>query len=315
MSPSPPPSTIDALRAQWIHLYSERLPELACSKDPIQPSWPVHVDHCFGRIVLDAVVGEGKVPWMQNLKGPAVKNMNEEQLRSCVELGEKIAEGKVDLVQLDEQSLRARGKEKGGGRRAGGGTAGQKRKAELDFKDEEDASSRQTTKKQKSSRNSNTPRASTSKPPQPKQTTLRPPTPPRSPAPIPPRIHTKITTSSTLTPFRKRVLLALCQVPSGHYTTYAAIATHLNSSARAVGNALRNNPFAPEVPCHRVVASDGGIGGFGGDWGPQGKHVDEKWKLLREEGVKVREKEGRVEGGMWANFRPEAGGEGKVEDD
>ena len=248
---------------------------------------------------------------MHNLKGPAVKNMSEEQLRGCVELGEKIAEGKADLVQLDEQSLRARGKEKGGGRRAGGGTAGQKREAEPDVKDEKDASDRQTTKKQKPFNDSKTSKPSTSKPSQPKQTTLRPPTPPRSPAPIPPHIHTQITSSPTLTPFRKRVLLALCQVPSGHYTTYAAIATHLNSSARAVGNALRNNPFAPEVPCHRVVASDGGIGGFGGDWGPQGKHVNEKWKLLREEGVKVREKEGRVEGGLWANFRAEGEGEGK----
>jgi O-6-methylguanine DNA methyltransferase len=49
------------------------------------------------------------------------------------------------------------------------------------------------------------------------------------------------------------------------FTTYGQIARKLNTKAyRAVGNACRKNPYAPRVPCHRVVRSDGTIGGFGG---------------------------------------------------
>ena len=114
----PPSSSAihEALRAKWTELYSIRLPELAKAKAPSQPSWPVHLDHCFGRIILDAVVGEGKAPWKDKLKGPAVKNMSEEQLEGCLHMGEKIADGSVSLVELDEQSLKSRGKMKGGTR-------------------------------------------------------------------------------------------------------------------------------------------------------------------------------------------------------
>jgi methylated-DNA-[protein]-cysteine S-methyltransferase len=61
----------------------------------------------------------------------------------------------------------------------------------------------------------------------------------------------------------------------------------LNSSPRAVGGALRCNPFAPEVPCHRVIASDGFVGGFKGDWekAPSGINQTMKLTLLKEEGV------------------------------
>ncbi|KAK3941716.1 6-O-methylguanine DNA methyltransferase [Diplogelasinospora grovesii] len=69
---------------------------------------------------------------------------------------------------------------------------------------------------------------------------------------------------SDRTPFEKSVWSLLLQIPPGSYTTYGIIATHLRSSPRAVGNALRRNPFAPEVPCHRVVASDRSLGGFKG---------------------------------------------------
>ncbi|KAG6834038.1 hypothetical protein H0H93_012373, partial [Arthromyces matolae] len=54
------------------------------------------------------------------------------------------------------------------------------------------------------------------------------------------------------------------------------------------GNALRNNPFAPYVPCHRVIASSLFIGGFKGEWGPEhktGTHCGEKVDLLAGEGV------------------------------
>lgn len=61
--------------------------------------------------------------------------------------------------------------------------------------------------------------------------------------------------------------LQLCQaIPVGSVTTYGAMAAALRSSPRAVGQAMRRNPYAPCVPCHRVVASNGCLGGFGGSW-------------------------------------------------
>ncbi|MCJ1414330.1 hypothetical protein MMC32_000656 [Xylographa parallela] len=110
--------------------------------------------------------------------------------------------------------------------------------------------------------------------------------------------------SSALSPFRQRVLLALAQVPRGKYTTYAALANFLGSAPRAVGNAMRNNPFAPAVPCHRVLAADGGIGGFGGEWGGkggEGEKIRKKRELLRSEGVRF-DGRGRVVGGVWRGF-------------
>jgi len=68
-----------------------------------------------------------------------------------------------------------------------------------------------------------------------------------------------------VTPFQQRVYALLVQIPEGSVTTYANLAKALTSSPRAVGNALRNNPFAPEVPCHRCIASSGYINGFNGE--------------------------------------------------
>jgi len=81
------------------------------------------------------------------------------------------------------------------------------------------------------------------------------------------------------------------KIPEGKVTTYSLIAKKLNTKAyRAVGNACRKNPYAPKVPCHRVVRSDGTIGGFGGK--TSGKTVEEKIQLLRKENVDV--KNGRI---------------------
>lgn len=60
-----------------------------------------------------------------------------------------------------------------------------------------------------------------------------------------------------ITPFQTRVYALLSQIPSGKITTYAALSRALESSPRAVGGALRRNPFAPKVPCHRVIQADG----------------------------------------------------------
>ncbi|ROV92553.1 hypothetical protein VMCG_08933 [Cytospora schulzeri] len=103
--------------------------------------------------------------------------------------------------------------------------------------------------------------------------------------------------ASDKTPFQKRVLSLLCQVPKGQVTTYGLMSKHLNSSPRAIGNGMRQNPFAPEVPCHRCVATGGMLGGFKGQWpkGGEGVTLDEKRMLLRKEGVKF-DGNGRVLG-------------------
>jgi methylated-DNA-[protein]-cysteine S-methyltransferase len=91
--------------------------------------------------------------------------------------------------------------------------------------------------------------------------------------------------------FDERVWKLMERIPRGNVTTYGQIARKLNTKAyRAVGNACRKNPYAPRVPCHRVVRSDGTIGGFGGK--TSGKSVEDKAQLLRGENVEVRN--GRV---------------------
>ena len=76
------------------------------------------------------------------------------------------------------------------------------------------------------------------------------------------------------------------KIPEGRVTTYGLVARKLNSKAyRAVGNACRRNPYAPRVPCHRVVRSDGTVGGFGGK--TSGKNVKKKIQMLRKEHVEI----------------------------
>lgn len=104
------------------------------------------------------------------------------------------------------------------------------------------------------------------------------------------------------TPYQASVYAHLLCIPPGQLTTYGSLSRAMNSSPRAVGGALRCNPYAPSVPCHRVIASDGFVGGFKGDWekAPSGINQTEKLKLLREEGVNFTA-EGRliVTKGVW----------------
>ncbi|KAL9130945.1 MAG: hypothetical protein Q9217_000991 [Psora testacea] len=323
-----------SLQAQWTTLYKHTLPSLARSKAPSQPRWPVQLDHCFARIILDAVISRSEIydpsssslvlasnpkseepvpaPWTAHLASPAIKHMLPEQLRQCITLGEAIAEGKVNLVNLDERSLEVRGKMSKKRKRDGNGE-----------EDDDDAaattSTAFTTPPAKKASKTVTKSKSNSASKAANQMDIRtalgvpPATPPQSSAPSPPpppppaapidaHLKSLIIQSPDLTPFRKRVLLALCQIPKGHVSTYLALSNFLHSSPRAVGNALRNNPFAPTVPCHRIVATKGGIGGFGGSWGKEGEHFGEKVVLLREEGVQVNEKEGKVGGRVWKRF-------------
>ena len=88
--------------------------------------------------------------------------------------------------------------------------------------------------------------------------------------------------SSDITDFQRRVYLELLKVPRGSTITYGELARRIGCrSAQAVGQALKRNPFAPAVPCHRVVASDGSIGGFGGH--RDGEYIERKRRLLEQE--------------------------------
>jgi len=89
-----------------------------------------------------------------------------------------------------------------------------------------------------------------------------------------------------VTAFQKKVYAYLVNnVPRGKVTTYGAIARALKSSPRAVGQALRCNPYAPKVPCHRVVNANGSLGGFKGE--TEGRAILEKMQLLTKEGIKM----------------------------
>jgi|GEM_PF-613043 len=87
-----------------------------------------------------------------------------------------------------------------------------------------------------------------------------------------------------LSSFRMAVYDAVKKIPRGMVASYGHIARTLGfGSPRAVGGALAANPFAPEVPCHRVVAADGDPGGFFGERGPRARA--KKCALLESEGV------------------------------
>jgi methylated-DNA-[protein]-cysteine S-methyltransferase len=85
-----------------------------------------------------------------------------------------------------------------------------------------------------------------------------------------------------VTPFQKRVLEAARAVPCGHIATYGEIGRAIGrpQAARAVGQALGSNPVPIVVPCHRVLASDGSLGGYSGRGG-----IRTKRQLLALEGA------------------------------
>ena len=100
-------------------------------------------------------------------------------------------------------------------------------------------------------------------------------------------------------PFQKKVLNKLQGVPRGAVISYQTLGAAVGSasSARAVGNALHNNPVPIYVPCHRVISSDGRIGGYGGGTG-------RKLQLLRSEGFALRDDAVRVpENVVWGHRR------------
>ena len=88
----------------------------------------------------------------------------------------------------------------------------------------------------------------------------------------------------------RRVLEAVATIPWGTTASYGEIARQVGAprAARAVGGAVGRNPVSLLIPCHRVIASDGTIGGYGGDgWGSREERLAMKRDLLRREGVSV----------------------------
>jgi O-6-methylguanine DNA methyltransferase len=331
----PQKEDIEPLRARWKHLYASHLPALALARDPAQSKWPVHLDHCFARIILDNAVGVDR-PWNQVVQSPAVRTMTAEQLTCALELGERVAGGGVSLVELNERSLGLRGKGKGGEKGKKGSeatTVGEKRKvadgeiskyfapksgeSAAELKQDAFLSSRKRIKSELSGEVEEA-KEKPSNPASPENddsdsdanpnptTTTRLSAISENDDSIMAAQIARIASSPTLTPFRKQTLTLLCQIPRGRWSTYQAMSDHITATshktcARAVGNAMRNNPYAPDVPCHRILSSDGSIGGFGGHWGAEGKFAGEKRELLGEEGV-VFDSKGKVRGRPFRDF-------------
>ncbi|MCA9478004.1 MAG: MGMT family protein [Nanoarchaeota archaeon] len=87
--------------------------------------------------------------------------------------------------------------------------------------------------------------------------------------------------------FAHAVYAKLLRVPKGKVTTYAALAHAVGTRAyRAIGQVMNKNPYAPDVPCHRVISSDGNLGGYAGG-------EKRKLAMLKAEGIVF--KNGKVE--------------------
>ena len=86
------------------------------------------------------------------------------------------------------------------------------------------------------------------------------------------------------TKFQIKVWNYLKLIPKGSVKTYKEVAKAINrpKSARAVANACAKNPYSPKIPCHRVIRSDGGLGGYSGPGG-----IKTKLRLLRSENVAI----------------------------
>ena len=84
------------------------------------------------------------------------------------------------------------------------------------------------------------------------------------------------------TKFQVKVWKYLIKIPIGSVKTYSQVAKAIGRPAavRAVANAIARNPYPPDIPCHRVIRSDGSLGGYSGKGG-----IKTKKKLLKNEGI------------------------------
>lgn len=283
--PATPMATKEKLQEQWNYLYKEYLPTLAKARDEAQTTWPIVLDHCFARIVLDNSIGIDK-PWTKVLPSPAYKHMSEAQLCAAIALAERIAAGTVNLVELDERSLQLRGKR-----------GKKRRKGQDDGTTATATATATTTKNEVQSANTSSPPPFQKKKQKKYETVssyfLQLPSSPSSSSPssnlaktanaedsehaepggtrgtttgteknesdvIMSSVQVQRIEDSNMTAFKKQILKMLMQIPRGRYSTYGAMSDYLSTvsskktCARAVGCAIKNNPFAPEV-CVNVM--------------------------------------------------------------
>ena len=94
---------ISALREEYDRTVNERLPESAQDSE----GWPIHLDHCFGRVVLDNLFQD---EWYSHVDGrPAYKHLSPEELREAIGIADRMLEGGQPVVEeLNENSLRWR---------------------------------------------------------------------------------------------------------------------------------------------------------------------------------------------------------------
>ena len=92
------------------------------------------------------------------------------------------------------------------------------------------------------------------------------------------RMHKKDVNKLKGTPFQKQIWKALLDIPFGQTRSYKEIAIQIGkpSASRAVANAIGKNPCAPQIPCHRVIKSNGELGGYSAKGG-----IKRKKKLLK----------------------------------
>ena len=86
------------------------------------------------------------------------------------------------------------------------------------------------------------------------------------------------------TKFQVKVWAYLRKIPRGSIKTYSQVAKDIGKpqAVRAVANAIGKNPYAPKIPCHRVIRSDGSLGGYSGKGGLKTKRF-----LLKKEGIRL----------------------------
>ena len=86
------------------------------------------------------------------------------------------------------------------------------------------------------------------------------------------------------TPFQLRVWVYLKKIPKGTVKTYSQVAKGIGKplAVRAVASAISKNPYGPKIPCHRVIRSDGTLGGYSGKGGVKTKRL-----LLKKEGISL----------------------------
>jgi hypothetical protein len=98
------PDDASKIIQQYLNLTRVVMPELALTREN---NWPVRYDHCFQRIILDAICGG---IWYDHIARPAYKHLSLQQAKHAVRLCDDIISGRADIVELNRQSLAWRGK-------------------------------------------------------------------------------------------------------------------------------------------------------------------------------------------------------------